>query len=69
MDHMDEALMAGGAFSDKEMKKYREQKISKLAELLPPLCSTKVWTGKKLARWMMDNSSSIIALIKYGDEK
>ena len=69
MDIMDKALMMvglapGGAFTDEQMKKYREQKISKLAELIPEELSK-----KKLARWMMDNSSSIIELIEYGDDK
>jgi len=65
---MDEALMLvgkapGGAFTDEQMKKYREQKISALAKSIPKNLST-----EKLARWMMDNSSSVIELIQYGDE-
>ncbi len=68
MNSMDDMLMRvglapGGAFTDEQMKKYREQKISKLAKLLPRLY------GKKLARWMMDNSNTIIELIKYGEEE
>ena len=65
---MDKALMLvgkapGGAFTDEQMKKYRERRISTLAKLIPERLSR-----KRLARWMMDNSSSIIELINYGDD-
>ncbi len=63
---MDEALMMvgkapGGAFTDEQMKKHREREISMLAKLIPEQLSKK---RLKLARWMMDNSSPIIELIK-----
>lgn len=71
MDAMDVALMAigkapGGAFTDEQMKKYREQDISKLAKLLPKLSGSN--KNQRLARWLMDHSSRIIELIKYGDD-
>ena len=68
MDSMDEALMMvgkapGGAFTAKAMKRYQEERLIKLTRRLPRNLSK-----KKLAQWLMDHSSEIIELIKYGDE-
>ena len=68
MDSMDKALMMigkapGGAFTDKQMQKYREADIANLAKLLPNKLSK-----EKLARWIMDHSTAVINLIKYGDD-
>jgi hypothetical protein len=69
MDAMDKALMLvgispGGAYTDEQMEKYRNNKIKRLAQKLPKNCS-----NLKRAHWIFDNADYVVELIRYHERK